>query len=262
LEKKKMLIKGRNKRASIKVNRKLLLPIEDNLDVATKCYKLSDDFIDGLNLVQQCAATVKNAVGAATIIHITPKFVEACDGYEAARYTVKSKFKDDIHIKRNSVRHIVTLNMTHIGITDSWVSFKNKTGLVFCCRRYQESFPDISKVLEEKGKKTTLPKAIKDAADRASIFASDKLDEKDDKVTVLLERDKVTIIGRGDRGVYKEKKKADYTGKTIKFKIHPVQLGQIIQRFDSCEISKRLLKMTGENFIYVSTLHLVKKKKK
>jgi len=261
-DKKKLVIKGRNKRCSIRVTRKLLLPIEENLDVATKWHKLDGNFIDGLNLVQQCATTAKNAVGTATIIHITPEHIEACDGYEAARYEVSTKIKENVSVKREAVKFVVTLNMTHIGITDTWVSFKNQTGLVFSCRRYKETFPEIDEVLKERGKVTILPKGIKETAERAEIFASDKLDEKDNKIFVTLEMGKVIVTGKGDRGIYKEAKKASYKGDTIKFKIHPAQLSQIVERFDSCEVTKRLIKVTGENFVYVSALHLVKKKKK
>jgi DNA polymerase III sliding clamp (beta) subunit (PCNA family) len=258
IEKKKLVIKGHHKKARIQIDPKLRLPILEDLDVARKWHKITEEFSDAIGMVEQCADGKRESSGSATLVHITPEYIEATDAFEAARYIIDLKLKQEVCVKRNAIKQMVTLGMTHMGVTSAWVSFKNKaTGLIFCCRRYDESdYPSLNEIIkpEKKVRKTHLPKDLQKAADRAGDFAAERLDDAETKVLVTLEPKKIIIKGRGDKGTYTETFKSEYKGEKIKFSINPGHLMEIARRFEECRIGKTILMVTSKKYTYLTSL--------
>ncbi len=247
-----LLIEGKRKKAGIRMEVEILLPI-DKVERPKKWRKLPDDFCDAIKIVEQCAGTDESNFFL-TCVHIHPKFVEACDNHQVSRYKVKTGVKKETLVRRDSIKHVVSFDMTEFSETESWMHFRNPAGLVLSCRRYAEEYSDVSKFLKVKGEPITLPKGLADAADKAEVFSSENTEVEDNQVLVDLRPGKLRITGRGVSGWYTENRKLKYNGPALSFQIAPKLLIELTQRHNECEISSTALKVDGGKFVYVTCL--------
>lgn len=250
-------IRGKRKEAGITMEKEITNQFEE-VEKPRKWQKLREVFSEAVEIVQQCAGS-DISKPAFTCVHIHPKWIEACDNFQLCRYTVKTGFKESILVKRDSIKHIVQLGMTYFSLTDSWIHFKNPTGLVVSCRIYREDYPDLSSMLEADGKKMQLPKGLKDACETAEIFSQDK--KEDNLISVELKEGKCRITGRSDYGWYREVKNLAYRGEAIKFFIPPEMLVRISEQHNECQITPKRLKVDGGVWQYVTTLAVPKEEK-
>lgn len=256
--KEELLIEGKKRKAGIRMEAEILLPVE-TIEQPKEWKVIPDDFAEAVHIIQECAGKDETQFNM-TCIHIHPKWVEACDSFQAARYRIDTNISESTLIRRESLKHIITLGMTEFSETKTWIHFRNSTGLILSCRRYIEEYPDISKLFKQKGEKAFLPKGLKEAAERASIFSAENIE--DNQVTIELKENKLKITGRGTSGWYKEIKKIKYSGATLSFTISPILLMELVQKYNDCEISSTILKIDGKKFRYITALGTVEEKEK
>lgn len=245
-----LILKGKKRRAGIRMEKDILLPI-DSVEQPGSWKALPEDFGDAIQIVEQCAGKDESKF-TTTCIHIHPKYVEAFDNYQASRYKVKTGFTQETLVRRDSLKHITTLGMTEFSETETWVHFRNSSGLTLSCRRFIEEYPPLDKILDVHGTKATLPKGLAEAADKAEIFSSENADNN--QVTVELRPGKLRITGQGTSGWYSEIKNLSYEGTPISFTIAPKLLMALTQKHNECEIAEERLKVDGGRFIYVTCL--------
>ena len=181
-----------------------------------------------------------------------------CDNFQLTRYTLATGVKESVLVRRSSVKHVVGLGMTKTAQTENWIHFKGPSGLVLSCRRYVEDFPDLAGFLKVKGKQTTLPKGLGEAAEKAEIFSAENVESNN--VTVTLKPGSIRIEGRGISGWYSETKKTDWDGDAIRFAVAPKLLIELVKNHNRCEITADRLKVDGGKFVYVSCLGTVEEK--
>jgi hypothetical protein len=245
-----LIVNGKKRGAAVRMEKDILLPF-DTVDYPKKWRDLPEEFGEAVSIVEGCAG--KDATKfTSTCIHIHPKCLEACDNYQMIRYKMKTGFPDAILVRRDSLKHIVALAMSKVGETENWVHFKNKSGLVFSCRRSLEEYPDIGGFLKMKGEPLSLPKGLGEAADKAEVFSAEDADNN--LVIIELKQGKLRIRGEGASGRAWEIKKVAYDGPSLKFLIEPKLLMEITSKHTDCEISDQALKITGERFVYVTCL--------
>jgi len=256
-----LLLVGKKKKAGIRMEKEILLPVE-SVDATKNWVDLSEDFTEAVKRVQYCAGKDSTEF-LITCIHITPDYMEASDNYQVGRYAVKTGIKKPILVRRDSLKHIASLDMTQFCETKSWLHFKNPSDLILSCRKYVEDYPtdEITKYLKAKGTKTQLPKGIRDSVDKAQVFSSENVE--DNVVTVHLQRGKIKIKGKGVSGWFSEVKKIHYKGEEMAFSVAPQLLADLSQNYNDCEITKDKLKVESGKFSYVTVLNpIVKKLKK
>ncbi len=245
-----IIIKGKNKACGITREVEIQLPI-DNVEKPKKWQELSEGFIEAIELVQHCASSDDSSF-ALTCIHISPEFIEACDNAQMTRVTLKTKLAKSILVRRDSIKHIVSLSMREFCETDTWIHFRNESGMVLSCRRFIDEYVDLTQFLEFTGKKIVLPKGLADAVDKASIFIT--LDLENPQVKVMLTPDKLRIKSVGASGWYRESKQIKYSGDPIAFLIAPKLLIDITKKYNQAEIGPGRLKVDGGNWKYISCL--------
>ncbi len=251
-----LLIKGKRKRAGIRMEAEILLPV-DSIEKPKKWKDLPDDFADSIQIVQQCAGRDETRFSL-TCVHLTPKWVEACDGYQAARYKIKIDINENTLVRKESLKYIVSLDMTKFSETKNWIHFKNSSGLILSCRRWVEDYPELDDLLGVEGVPTSFPKGLKEAIEKAEVFSTENVE--DNQVTVDLQVGKLRITGRGASGYYQEVKKIKYKGRPMSFSIAPNLLSDLIQRHNSCQIAKDKLKVDAGKDSYVTVLEIPDKK--
>jgi hypothetical protein len=246
-----LLVKAKNKRASIRMEKEILLPM-DAIETPKEWKPLPEDFIEAIDLTQQCASEDASNF-AICCIHITPKYLEATDNFQLTRYKIKTGVKENVLVKQNSIKHIVQLGMSEFCETESWMHFRNKqSGLYFTCRRWVEEFPDMTEFLQVEGDSLKIPKGIGDTVDKAEIFSSEDPDKNE--VEVEIRPGKMRIKGKGQSGWYQEMKSLQYSGKPLVFHISPKLLVQVSNRANECFVSADRLKIDGGKFVYVVSL--------
>lgn len=258
LEENTFLIKGKGRRSGIRMESKILLPI-DTIESPVKWNSLPEDFTEGLKTVVNCAGN-DDSQFILSCIHIHPKWIEACDNQQIGRFKIDTGFTKSILVRKDSLKHIINLDMTKFSETENWVHFKNPAGLMISCRRYVEDYPEVDDILNVSGTKTLLPKGIKDAVERAEIFSSENAD--DNLVTITVQAGKLKIIGEGVSGWFRESKKTEYKGNDISFRITPTLLTDLVQKHNECIIASDRMKIEIGKLQYVTVLSVPKKSKK
>lgn len=256
-----LLIKGKRKKSGIRMEADITLPI-DKIEEPGKWTSLHPEFTEAIDIVKNTASKDQTSFNL-TCVHITPDSIQSTDDTQVSCYKIDTGFDLDISsngqmvsggvlLRRESVQHIVGLGMSKYSITKSWIHFKNKRGLIFSCRRYNEDYPDISRVLKVKGTKTQLPKGLAKSAENADIFSSEN---DDNKIIVELKPGKVKITGQGVSGWHSELRNMNYEGPKMKFMIAPQLLSRISTQHNECQIADGALKVVEGKFTYVTCLH-------
>jgi DNA polymerase III sliding clamp (beta) subunit (PCNA family) len=246
-----LLIKGKKRQAGIKMEMNILLPI-DTVDRPKKWKSLPKNFTEAVTIIGQCASKDESQF-VITCVHLHPKWIEACDNYQIARYPMETGLEESTLIRREALKHITTLDMNSFSETKSWMHFKNENGLVLSCRRYVEDYPDLQPYLSvKKGEKTEFPKGLKEATEKAEIFSQGNIESN--QVEVSLCAGRLKLKGRGVTGWYSEVKKVSYSGGGISFLITPQLLRELVTNYNECEITPGTLKVDSGSFIYVTCL--------
>jgi len=252
IDKEELLIKGKRKKAGIRMDADILLPI-DSVEKPKKWKGLPDDFTNAISIVQQCAGRDETKFSL-TCIHLTPKWVEACDGYQAARYKMSTEIDKPILIRKESIKYVVDLDMTEFSETKNWIHFRNSSGLILSCRHWIEKFPELSELLKVKGSPTKFPKGLIEAIEKAEIFSAEN---EDNQVIINLKPNKLQIIGRGASGYYQEIKDIKYEGKSLSFRVDADLFADLIRHHTSCEITSDKLKVKTGKYSYISVLQVI-----
>ena len=254
-----LLIRAKQKRSGINMEQDILLPIEA-VDKPKKWKKLPDNFADAIAIVQPCAGTNDHQF-AMTCVHISSKFIEACDNHQVSRFRIRTDVEKSILIRKESLKHIVALDMSEFSETKHWIHFRNSDDLILSCRHWVDDYPsdDISKVLDMSGEPLILPKGLKESVEKAEIFSVENTENSN--VIVNIKRGKFKITGRGTSGWFSEVKKSKYAGPSLQFTIPPKLLVELVQRCNECEVNEERLKIKGGKFTYVTVLGKIEEKK-
>lgn len=250
-----LVIKGKRRAARIHLEAEILLEI-NKIEKPPQWSKLPEDFGEAIEMVVDSAATNNETNFALTCIHIHPEWVEACDNLQMCRYRTKTGVKQSMLVRRDSIKNVTALGMTEFCETESWIHFRNPAGVILACRRFLESYPDLSPEMNFKGEKAVLPKGLGGACEVASIFSEEYTDNN--RVHIDMRPGEVRIKGVGTSGSYSEVKKIKYSGNYMAFSISPKLLENLVKKHVDCELTANKLKVTGPKFTYCVFLYINK----
>ncbi len=249
-----LLIEGKNRQAGIQLDSVVTLPY-DTVDTPKDWKPLHDNFIEAVSIVKECAGKDESRF-VTTCLRLHPKYIEACDQFQACRYSVKSPISRPFLVRKESIKHIVGLDMTEICETDSWVHFRNPAGIHLSCNRMiaeEKGFKNFDEMFsEEPGNRTFLPKAIATAAEAGEVFSSENAEAN--YLQITLKPGMMQIKGQGLSGWYREVKKVKYSGQKLQFYIGPKILIEITKRSSECFVKATKMRVNGTNFIYIATI--------
>ena len=249
----KISIKGKGRRAEINVEAEVKLPV-DAVEDPGEWVKLDPDFLEGLTITAAVAATTKDANFVLTCVHIHPDHLEACDNFQAVRFPLKTGATEACLVRQSAIRHVPSLGMTEMSVGDSWIHFRNSSGLQLSCRRWQEQYENLDAILDCDGDSITLPGGLNEAVDKARIFSSDNVET--DQLYVRIKDGALLIRGEGSHGKYEEKRKVTFSG-DVSFMISPKLLIEISKRAQDCVLAPGRLKVSTGKWNYVTCLGAV-----
>jgi hypothetical protein len=238
---------GKNKKFTMTRDAEILLPIDKVMEERPEEWtRLAENFREAVDAVKICASEVEDNF-ALTCVHLHPKHIQACNGYQLMRWRVPSGLKNPILVRADEIAKIVALDVTKVAETETWIHFRSPHGLILSCRKFIDDYPEseIDQAIKVRGEKLTLQKALADASERAAIFAEEVGKDEKPRVRVHLTRDKVEIVGTGLIGTYSEEKTAKYKGPEITFMASPTLLQHISSKFTETEVTETKLRATG-----------------
>lgn len=247
----KLIIRGAGHSTTLNAEDKIHLPI-DYVESPKVWTQLHEDFEEAVGMVKECAG--KEAANfAVTCVHLHPKWVEATDTCQVMRYKVPTGVRQSILVRRDSIKHLASMGMSHISEAENWIHFKNDTLTMSFSRYPLDQDMGLGDSLKGKGSPIKFPKGLSQVAQRAEVFSSENSIEGN-LVRVSLEPGKLTVEGTGVSGTHKARRKVIYSGPPISFMIAPKLLGDIAERYDDCQISEDRITVNGGKWRYVSFL--------
>lgn len=248
LEDGELRVQGDKRRAGIRVEAEVSLPIE-GIEEPGKWREVPSELIEAIKVVGHCAGH-NESLFKLTCIHLHPEWVEACDNYQMARYPLETGLAKPTLVRQAALSGVLTRDMKQWSDTENWLHFCMADGLILSLRRYMEEYSDLSKILVVTGMPAKLPKGLEDALSKAEIFTADRDDAN--LVKVELRKGRMKLTGRGPQGWYAEQRKVDYSGEDLAFMVSPKLLLEITKRADTCEITEGRLKVDGGKFTWVA----------
>ena len=253
------ILSGRAKVGFV-LQEKITLPLEEVGDqIGWK--KIPEKFMDALKFtVFSCSKDASHP--ALTCINVNSNGnIEASDDLRITRYKVGTVPTSTFLIPASSVNELVKYDCTHISEGRGWVHFKTKEGTVFSCRVFEDTFPDITKLLVVNGPQLKLPKTIDEILERASIFSKKSRALEGEEVTVSLKANRVTIRADGESGWFEEEANMGYSLEPVSFSINPILLKDIIEEIRACTLGKNSIRFEGENWEHIISLYAKEAKK-
>jgi len=245
--------RGKRKKFGITKDAEIFLPI-DKVEIPSKWHKLPEEFTEAIKVVQHCVSTDESKF-LLTCVHLHPDHVEACDNLQIMRVRFETGLPKPMLARGTSIAHVADLEMNQIAMTKAWIHFKNEKGLMYSCRRHNDEYPILDKLIQFEGHPIKLTKGLAAASDRAAIFAMDK--SGDPLVKVTIKPGMVRVMGQGLTGWYKEVKKVTYEGPAMEFVIAPDLLKYISEKYTDAQIiqgKQSKLKVVGGSWEYVTVL--------
>jgi hypothetical protein len=246
-------VKGKGRGMRLTKEAEIVMPVE-NMEPATEWHALHEDFGDAIRAVGECAAPAKSEEYIMTCIHIHPKWLEACDNFQVARWKIETGLSKPCLVKRDNIKHIAELGMTEFSETEGWLHFRNPSGLHTACRRTADDYKNTAPLFEmPDASPLVLPKGLEEEVDRAIVCT--KGSAGGDFVRVELRPDgKMRLMGIGNVVRYWAVKAIQYKGPALKFIIHTKVLAEISKRYTECRINTVRLKAKGAGFVYATCL--------
>jgi len=248
--------RGAERRFGCTKDAEVFLPI-DRVENPKNWVPLAEGFTQAVDKVARCVSTDESRF-ILTCVHLHPDFVEACDNLQLMRVKMKTGLEKSALVRGSSLSQIVLLGMNEMALGKSWVHFRNKAGLVFSCRKFDDEYPVLDKLMKFEGDEVELPRTLVEVSDRAEVFATDK--SGDPLIEVTLSKGKepskgvITITGRGLSGWYKEKKSVKYNGPKVMFFIAPVVLQFVAEKYQDAVLGGNKLRASGPSWRYVTVL--------
>ena len=245
-----LLIKGDRRKAGIRWEADILLPI-DGVVTPEVWRPLPEDFAEAVSKVAPCASSDEKSKFVLTCVHITGDFLEASDTYRIARHMVDMPVEGETLVRAATLQKLAGYDMTECGMTENWLYFRNPDGLSIACRRWMDEYRNMTDFLKAEGAtRVTLPATIKDVVEKAEVFSQENAIAN--KVIINLADGRLVLEGNGSTGWYKEMKEVPYNGPKLRFMMSPQLLKDTSERALDCGVLQGRLVIDAGKFKYVS----------
>lgn len=191
--------------------------------------EVSPDLVQAMEFALfSCARDLSHP--ALSCVHLSKdNGVESCDNYRATRWRIEC-IPADALVPATSVKELIGHPVTGVRVSEEWIHFSQPGGVVFSCRTYGDSYPDLSPlfVAEETTIQTIdLPKdELIDLLTRAKIFTRQDVFLRE-QVEIKATKGRLYVFAEGPYGWMKEwtstSKEQEFS-----FMIHPKFLIDIL----------------------------------
>ena len=214
---------------------------------------LTDDVVGYLARAAAVATDTGGAFEYSTV-HITKTLIEACDNWRfyRARVGLKNlpKVKGEFCVAWRALVKLEFVKPNKYAATDRQLLFKNEAGIILCCTAYLSEYPDFTVLDNFEGDALEFPKVMVEVFDRVDKA----VDAESDKVSVKLEKSKVTVRSVGAGAWFEEEQKVRHKGPQFTFHASPKVLGSMLRKDNSVVLGEAKMKITTEHETYSTAL--------
>lgn len=250
-----LTFKGKGaERFKVRMEAEVTLPVGE-VEKPRGFQPLHPDFCEAVAAVGQCASRDQSRFSL-TCVHLHPKWIEALDDMQLARWRLPTGLAAPVLVRQSSIRHLKQLGMTEFAEGEGWLHFRTKkAGLRLSCRRYVEEFPDLDEILKKlgDGEQAQLPKGLAEAADKAAVFSSENPDAN--LVRIILtpnQGGRVRVRGMGLSGEYTKPLKAKYAGPRTEFLMPPQILGELCKKHSEVTVGAGKVWAKAGHLVYLA----------
>lgn len=249
-EENEVLIKTGRSKAGLRFEYEIRLPLEEVGEIGN-WMKLPEDFIDALRL---CYPACSNDMSRAilTCVNIRDDKVEASDSFQIIQYQLKEKMPADFLIPASSVKELIKYDIQEVSVGENWVHFRTPEGTIFSCRTIEGEFPDVEKFLGIEGEEFTFPEDMREALNRANVFAKKETDISTiPTVKVIAKNGELILSARNEYGWFEEKLKTQHEDVKFSFSIGVEFLISLFDRLKTCRITDNKIGFAGDSWKHV-----------
>lgn len=198
-----------------------------------------------------------------TEVHITSKWVEACDNFRLFRAESKTGIEKDLLVPAAELLSIGSIVPVKMGVTrykagGGWFHLKTKGGHMISLRCATGEYPDLTPLLKlKKPQKVRLPSNLGEIIGRAQIMHETAFDAM---VSVTIAEGELTLKARKDSGWYRESKKVKYEGASIGFDVNPKFLEEVLHQSRSVMIGGNRMRIESPDSVFCVSLEVPKEK--
>jgi len=247
-----ILVTAGRKKLSVVMEAEIVLQTADvETPAETDWQPVPPRFSDAVQTVSKCAAS-KSDDYAATCIHLTKTYMEACDNTQAARWAMPIPLrKESCLVPRSALRAIIGLGMMSMAETRSWLHFRNSNGVVISCVKQNEEYPSLDKPFEEAGRACTLS-GVSAAIGLAKAVAQSNPD--DVNIRVDLKDNKCRVSATSPLGSFSDVVDCKYTDEPVSFYMDPDIMEAACGVSQSGIVTSTVLRLNGDGFAYICIL--------
>lgn len=231
----------------------LLHSLKDVFKIENLTWKqLPAKFIEGITLCGACASQ-NMTMPELTTLHIKGNFIEACDNFRIAKYSLSTPFPAELLIPVISLVGLKEFDPSSYAIKENWIYFKNAQKAIYAARLLKGTYPQLSNTLLEKSSiKFKIPSKLKDILQRATLFS--------EEVNIHINDNNMLVHSRGEAGWFKEKLPIKYESKAHSFLISSKVLLELPVKNLVAELTARTIRFKEEDFIYCCSIQAQKEK--
>lgn len=249
LKKGQVVVKGKRRSAGITVQSEIKLPFQD-VPTPGKWFRVREGATGMLKQAgRTCGRDLSNPL--TTVVHVTPKRIEATDNFRLFRATLRTGFREEVLIPSNAVAALETVPLIRVSVHKGWVHFKTAAKGVLSVRCQKDDYVNLTNALKiNEAEHVKLPGNLADIVERSNVMN----EGNDPVVKVAIENKLLTISTRKEVGWYKETKKIAYKGPALTFHVHPKFLSEVLQRTTEVSIGEGKMKLEADGIEFVVAL--------
>lgn len=241
-------------KAGFQVESEIKLPLNDEMFQIGKWYSLPDKFIEYLKF---CASTCSQilTLPKLTCVHVCKDgYIESSANTRIFHYDFGKEFKvNTFLLPQNSANVVTKYNIIKIAESEGWVHFKTDEGTVISCRTFNDTYVDTAQYLKLKkgGSKIVFPDNLKEILDRAIIFTEEE-NVANSYVDIEVGAKKIVVKSKSETAWFEESSRIKYDGEPVSFTITVKLIADILSLTNECILLDKMLRFTGENWVYLS----------
>lgn len=155
-------------------------------------------------------------------------------------------------IPASSALEAASLKPTKIAESKGWVHFKTKEGTVLSCRVFEDTYPDVTELMEVEGILISFPDSIEEMIAQASVFAK-RAYILDESVDIKITGSKLRVSAKSETSWFRDTKKIE-SDEEVEFSITPYLLQDILKETKDFRLSENAVKFAGAGWEYVAAL--------
>lgn len=214
---------------------------------------LPKEFLEGIFL---CAFSANKdiATGVRSCIAVKGDAIYSTDNIRASNYIMESSM-DDMLLPAKDAMELVKYKVEAYGISENWLHFCTKDGIVFNCKTMKGEYPfkKVQSIFADVDPELEFPTDLRECVSSVTILAEGDLDVSK-MVRVSIDSESITVKAEKERGWIEKSVDFKYEGDKFSFIINPIFFAQILQHATGFVLVNNLAQFSSDNFYHVLAL--------